>query len=433
MCIDLSEIRFLIRLIQISEKVPTCCSCHIDSYKEKFPPISSYNGVQDDYRFSASNINNHRQHAHYPTQQSISPYATILTSNEPQLDDSSASGSSNSEEDDSIAYQFSNGFKRSPSKPHHGKYRNSNSHHGTGSSSSSNSHSSHIGGSSDSSSSGTANKPLRLDKPRKPIASVLSFAPVSPTLDSYLTPPTSESEFDFVSPFKRGGTVHGSSSSATFDRGEIDIGSVSTGGNGGSSSGGGSGGQRNRNRRPVRTNNHDQTIAGSDYTVTHQTHHHPHPLLLANTAFAPAGITPDAAAAAGAATASSSGVLSSTVKRQSTTALSGTIGGSVASGKSTSFHPQRQPSSTATLSTLQHQLPSISTASTSAIDLGKRVNYNYHPIIDFFGDSLKSAKEIDDRVGMSETTRTWRPMAVGGGGGGSLGGLGPMRRRPHRR
>lgn len=404
-------------------QVPTCCSCHIDSYKEKFPPVSSYNGLQDDYRFSASNINHHRHpSSHFPSSQSISPYATILSSSEPQLDDSSASGSSShilSDEDDSIAYQFSNGFKRSPpSKAHHGKYRNGNSHHGG----------SEIGISSSNSGSSTSNKPLRLDKPRKPIASVHAFAPVSPTLDSYLTPPTSESEFDFVSPFKRGGTV---TTSTTFDRSEIDIGSVSAGG------GSSSGGQRNRNRRPVRTNNHDQTIAGSssDYTVTAQTHdqahsHHPqqhtHPLLLANTA------TSDSAAeAAAAATSPSSGgggVLSSTVKRQSTSALSaGGLGGSVvASGTSTTYGGKARPPG-ATLSTLQHQLPSISTASTSAIDLGKRVNYNYHPIIDFFGDSLKSAKEIDDRVGVSETTRTWRPMAGGAGGGG------PIRRRPHRR
>lgn len=33
-------------------------------------------------------------------------------------------------------------------------------------------------------------------------------------------------------------------------------------------------------------------------------------------------------------------------------------------------------------------IPSISTAATSAQDLSKRVNYNYHPIIDFFGESV---------------------------------------------
>lgn len=34
--------------------------------------------------------------------------------------------------------------------------------------------------------------------------------------------------------------------------------------------------------------------------------------------------------------------------------------------------------------------PSISTAATSTYDLGKRVNYNYHPIIDFFGETVST-------------------------------------------
>lgn len=55
------------------------------------------------------------------------------------------------------------------------------------------------------------------------------------------------------------------------------------------------------------------------------------------------------------------------------------------------------------------KLPSISTASTSPVDLGKRVNYNYHPIIDFFGDSVKGEKEIDDRIGYPEEP-SWKPL-----------------------
>lgn len=57
------------------------------------------------------------------------------------------------------------------------------------------------------------------------------------------------------------------------------------------------------------------------------------------------------------------------------------------------------------------KLPSISTASTSSVDLGKRVNYNYHPIIDFFGDSVKGEKEIDDRIGYSQDEQpSWKPL-----------------------
>lgn len=39
------------------QKVPTCCSCQIDGYREKFPPVSSHSGDDQDLfetRFSAS-------------------------------------------------------------------------------------------------------------------------------------------------------------------------------------------------------------------------------------------------------------------------------------------------------------------------------------------------------------------------------------------
>lgn len=37
-------------------------------------------------------------------------------------------------------------------------------------------------------------------------------------------------------------------------------------------------------------------------------------------------------------------------------------------------------------------IPSISKAATSAYDLAKRVNYNYHPILDFFGETVTAKK-----------------------------------------
>lgn len=84
-------------------KVPTCCSCHLNGYKESFPPLGSPSNsilnvstkkklpldFSDTYS-SSSNLNSH--------------YSTVNDS-EDDLEQS---------EDDSsnIAYQFGNGFKR---------------------------------------------------------------------------------------------------------------------------------------------------------------------------------------------------------------------------------------------------------------------------------------------------------------------------------
>lgn len=54
---------------------------------------------------------------------------------------------------------------------------------------------------------------------------------------------------------------------------------------------------------------------------------------------------------------------------------------------------QRRSSVAASGNTVRHpNIPTISTAPTSAYDLGKRVNYNYHPIIDFFGKESVSTQ-----------------------------------------
>lgn len=274
--------------------MPTCCSCHIDGYKEKFPPINSYSG-QDDYRFSASNVRSHH-----------TPYSTILNHDDEDDDD-----------DESIAYQYSNGFKRSPTK---------------------------LGKFSDSSILSSNVKPRFEKNKHNKQHSYLTSQP----LDSYLTPPTS-SDFDAGS-FGRGGNTNSYSVSSV-------------------------GLSNRKRRRPVRTNNYDQNIAGSDFLpdITNIPHHD-----------------------------HNTERTSSTFKRKSTTPISSVLISNqrVASGASIGKHQE----STGTV-----QLPSISTASTSSIDLGKRVNYNYHPIIDFFGDSMKSEKEIEDRVGFSETL-TWRPV-----------------------
>lgn len=281
--------------------MPTCCSCHIDGYKEKFPPLNSYSGaglsnhdlgLSDDYRFSASNIHSHNT-AHY---------STIV--NDDDLDDDDAEAS--------IAYQYSNGFKRNPSK--HNKFH------------------------SDTTlllPSSSATKPRYEKTNKKPSihsAGSSSSSGNSHSLDSYLTPPT-------INDFESAGN--------SFKRGP--------------SSG-------KRHRRPVRTHTRDQTLSGSEF--------------LPDITIIP---TYDYVTERS----------SNSIKRKSTTPLTSTM----------------SDISTKRMST--GRLPSISTAPTSNIDLGKRVNYNYHPIIDFFGDSVKSEKEIEDRVGYSgEITPNWRPVQL---------------------
>lgn len=257
------------------DQVPTCCSCHIDGYREKFPPINSYNGDADidDYRFSASNIHSHNAH-----------YSTIA--NEENEDDS----------DDSIAYQYSNGFKRSPSK--YNKFVDETLLHPSSS----------------------------ITKPRYEKTKNSKIAPYlqNPTLESYLRPPSDE--YSPVGTFKRG-----------------------------PSSG--------KRRRPIRTNIRDQVIGNSDFL-------------------------PDIIPAHDILTERS------TTRRKSST---------------TPIFTTTTHESTKRISSQSPKLPSISTASTSAVDLGKRVNYNYHPIIDFFGDSVKGEKEIDDRIGYSQEP-SWKPL-----------------------
>lgn len=68
------------------------------------------------------------------------------------------------------------------------------------------------------------------------------------------------------------------------------------------------------------------------------------------------------------------------------------------------------------------KLPNISTISSSSnsgssqsgdLDLNKRINYNYHPIIDFFeeeDDEQIPDQDIDDRIGVRLADGKWRPM-----------------------
>lgn len=66
-------------------KVPTCCSCHVDGYKESFPPLSTK------YKDFSPVTYQHKK-----------PYTTLTD----ELDYEDEEG------DDDISYQYSNGFKR---------------------------------------------------------------------------------------------------------------------------------------------------------------------------------------------------------------------------------------------------------------------------------------------------------------------------------
>ena len=234
-------------------QVPTCCSCHIDGFRDKFPPLNSYTAAQDlsdNYQFASTK------------------YSTITEADEE--DEEALSGS--------IAYQYSNGFKKTSKPVNH--------------------------------------QPLKTVKNR--IEKLKKKQPIHTTLGTYLTPPAN-GEFDGVGSFKRSSSnrVH---------------------------------------RRPIRKNLRDQSISGSEA----------HP----NIKPFPGDLTTDRPSN----------------KRRLT---------STPSGVSTK------------------KIPHSPLPPTTGSDMGKRVNYNYHPIIDFFGDTIQSDKEVD-RIGHTSDSNSWRPM-VGDG------------------
>lgn len=82
-------------------KVPTCCSCRVDGYKDAFPPLTNHYSpansfYKDDYHPSA-------------TSHIRSPYSTINTDFDDEDEDE---GSEEDDDEESVGYQYSNGFKR---------------------------------------------------------------------------------------------------------------------------------------------------------------------------------------------------------------------------------------------------------------------------------------------------------------------------------
>lgn len=245
-------------------KVPTCCSCHIDGYQEEFPPHSQSHSYSSgiggvDTVGGVHDFNDNFQY----TQSSKTKYSTIFEDDDDIDDyDSIAKGS--------IAQQYSNGFRKSPSNPYASStfsYADVKIGH-------------HV--------------PEITKKVRKPSNG-------GNIIDTYLTPPTG-SEFEGDGSFQR------------------------------------------RIRRPQRKHIRDRDQPSNAY---HQ-----------NVAQPP----------------QSSPYLEHQSKRR-------------VSISSSSPNDRKPP-----MINVNIPLPSISSASTSAQDLGKRVNYNYHPIIDFFSESVPSTR-----------------------------------------
>uniref|UniRef100_A0A6B2E9X5 Putative conserved secreted protein n=1 Tax=Phlebotomus kandelakii TaxID=1109342 RepID=A0A6B2E9X5_9DIPT len=89
-------------------KVPTCCSCRIDGYRDAYPPVVSTPNQYSSYKDSTTNL--------FGSPSRTKPYSSL-----DNLDDYEDSDDfedlDDEDEDDDIAYQFGDGFKRIR-KPH---------------------------------------------------------------------------------------------------------------------------------------------------------------------------------------------------------------------------------------------------------------------------------------------------------------------------
>ncbi|XP_058833573.1 neurotrophin 1 [Topomyia yanbarensis] len=318
-------------------KVPTCCSCHIDGYRESFPPLSNYNEYDaksesfEDPSLAASNFVKNTQ------------YSTLkFDHDEPE----------NVQEN--IAYHFANGFQRmKPPKfesnavlippsppPHYHKNR--------------------------------FERPPKLH-PKKQIHP--HYMP-SQMLDTYLSPPPND--VSFHTPFKRG--PHFTNDNSLKRTAQV---------------------QPNRNRLPLRKqiNVNDQNIAETDMRINQVQ-------VMAPTK---ADRLPPTQA-------------TEQKHRKRYTTQTPPI------HKKEKPHPFR----------ISHQQPTVhptsvtpfvpvtttttTTTTTAATTNGhQRINYNYHPIIDFFGedDMPEIPQEQIDRIGLnsasssSSSLNSWKPVLHG--------------------
>jgi hypothetical protein len=87
------------KLIPLLHQVPTCCSCHIDGYKEAFPPLALHNG------------NNNIAPNHKEFLEDFNPASSNRNSQYSTLN--GAEYSTEEEYDyENIAYQYGNGFQK---------------------------------------------------------------------------------------------------------------------------------------------------------------------------------------------------------------------------------------------------------------------------------------------------------------------------------
>uniref|UniRef100_A0A6E8WAC1 Spaetzle domain-containing protein n=1 Tax=Anopheles coluzzii TaxID=1518534 RepID=A0A6E8WAC1_ANOCL len=349
-------------------KVPTCCSCHIDGYRETFPPLTSYNSdfkskIHEDPSESASTLirnthsNHHQQHHH-------SHYSTLQFD---QVDEE--------EPEDNIAYQFSNGFQRIKPPKYEGAL--------------------HL----------PAVPPPQPPPPQGPVGAGLGktrferppkhpaiskpkhphfIAP--PTLDTYLSPPPNDLAYGI--PFKRG--PHYTNENTLKRAGNV----------------------AGPNRRPLRktaTVQHhaDQSIAETDSRLN-------------QVAVLPPGkmdLLPQTQA---------QNIIEKHRRRQQTTAQPPLTTLQQQQQQQTHIFRISQPSTpsmavnpTVPLST-QPQPPSTAGTSTTTVTSTnghQRINYNYHPIIDFFEEEEVPdvTQEQIDRIGLNShsSLNSWKPVITG--------------------
>ncbi|XP_059614985.1 neurotrophin 1 [Phlebotomus argentipes] len=92
-------------------KVPTCCSCRIDGYRDAYPPLTTGTSQYNSYKDTTSKL--------FGSSSRTKPYAAISENlDDYDLDDEDFEDGDDEDEDDDIAYQFGDGFKRirKPSK-----------------------------------------------------------------------------------------------------------------------------------------------------------------------------------------------------------------------------------------------------------------------------------------------------------------------------
>uniref|UniRef100_A0A182IQL3 Uncharacterized protein n=1 Tax=Anopheles atroparvus TaxID=41427 RepID=A0A182IQL3_ANOAO len=363
-------------------KVPTCCSCHIDGYRETFPPLTSYNDfkskIHEDPHESASTlIRANTPHLHHQSPAHHGSHYSTLQFDQVDADES----------DDNIAYQFSNGFQRVkppkyegalhlpavPPPPAPAKTRFERP-------------------------SATGKHPGAV-KPKHP-----HFIP-PPTLDTYLSPPPNDLAYGI--PFKRSGPHYNPPENALKRAGSV-------GGN----------------RRPLR-----KTIAGV-HSVGDQN------IAETDSRLNQVAVLPPSSKLDQLPQTQAQTIIDRHRRRQQTTPQT-----PLTTMQQQYSHQQQQQhhiyrvshaqvtpagapiNPTVPLSTVPETQPpsTVSTTTTAAATNGhQRINYNYHPIIDFFEEAHEEEEEEEqaigdttqeqiDRIGLNSHTslNSWKPVING--------------------